>query len=496
MNKYKPVIVLTLICVIVAGLLGGVHMLTEGVIAGANAEVIKESLKSVMPEGEFDATPDTLSGDVPETVKAVYTDKGGGGCVVILETNKGYTGKNIGLSVAISNTGAIINMQITKNEESIVPQNMKPMGDYGSLYSGVTAENLMELETGATVAYTEGAIKNAINDAFVFLGYASEPKLPGLDEDGILDLILSKYLKGASLKDITPEEKETHLRKLYLDEASGNYVAYVATIAAYGGGLETDGIVVVDKSGKILTCDILTWKVGHDLVLPDGYTGQYIGKTDVDIESVELVSGATTTAQNFKNAVTDVLLALKKPSLPGLDEETVKNLILSDYLKGVSLEDITPDGAEQHLRKLYYDSVSGNYVAYVATIAAYGGGLETDGIIVVDKSGKIITCNMLTWKVGHDLALPEGYTEQYIGKTADSIESVELVSGATTTAGNFRTAVADVLSAVNEASPEGAGFAPEKILGVCVLLLTAAAITTAILYEKGIFTRGGRKNEK
>ena len=103
---------------------------------------------------------------------------------------------------------------------------------------------------------------------------------------------------------------------------------------------------------------------------------------------------------------------------------------------------------------------------------------------------------MLTWKVGHDLALPEGYTEQYIGKTADSIESVELVSGATTTAGNFRTAVADVLSAVNEASPEGAGFAPEKILGVCVLLLTAAAITTAILYEKGIFTRGGRKNEK
>lgn len=358
MKKYKPVIVLTLICIVVAGLLGGVHMLTEGVISGANEAVIKESLKSVMPEGDFDSKPDTLTGEVPETVKAVYTDKKGGGCVVILETNKGYTGKNIGLSVAISNTGSILKMQITKNEESIVPQNMKPMGDYGSLYSGVTAESLMELETGATVKYTEGAIKNAINDAFVYLGYSKAPTLPGLDENAVRKLILSDYLKDASLKDITPADADTHLRKLYFDETSGNYVAYVATIAAYGGGLETDGIIIVDGSGKIITADMLTWKVGHDLKLPDGYTDEYIGKTADSIESVELVSGATTTAQNFKNAVSDVLFA------------------------------------------------------------------------------------------------------------------------------------------VSEATPESTGFSPEKLLGVCVLLLTATLITTAVLYEKGIFTRGGRKNEK
>ena len=135
LKTFLPIIVLSVICIVVALALGVVNMITAPIIAEADAAKVAESLKIVMPDGSFDSTPDALKPDAPETVKQVYTDKNGGGYVVVLSTFKGYEGKEIGITVGIDASGKIIKAVVTKNEDSIVPDMLKPMGSYGDAYA-------------------------------------------------------------------------------------------------------------------------------------------------------------------------------------------------------------------------------------------------------------------------------------------------------------------------------------------------------------------------
>ena len=171
-ESIKAVIVTSVICLSVAFLVGGMNSVTSAVIENREAEKIKESFSAVLENGEFNAKADPLREDAPQTVKSVYTEKTGKGYVVLLVTTKGYTGREIGLTVSVSPEGKIIKAVITKNEESIVPQNMKPLGTYAQAYSGATADTVIDVDTGATVKYSEAAIKNALYDSFVYLGFA------------------------------------------------------------------------------------------------------------------------------------------------------------------------------------------------------------------------------------------------------------------------------------------------------------------------------------
>jgi Na+-translocating ferredoxin:NAD+ oxidoreductase RnfG subunit len=170
-ESLKPIAVLTVICVVVAALLAAINTVTGPMIEERKNQAIKESLLLVMPDGEFANESDVLRADAPKTVKGVYTEKNGKGYVVVLSTNKGYTGKEIGLTVAIGTDGKIIKAVITQNEESIVPSNMKPGGSYGDAYKGADADTVADVVTGATVKYTEKAIKNALKDAFDYLDF-------------------------------------------------------------------------------------------------------------------------------------------------------------------------------------------------------------------------------------------------------------------------------------------------------------------------------------
>ena len=92
-ENLKPVLVLTLICLICGLLLAGVNAITAPFIDAANKSAIRDSLQKVMADGEFNDSPDSLSGEIPAVIKEIYTEKNGKGKVVIVSTNKGYTGK-------------------------------------------------------------------------------------------------------------------------------------------------------------------------------------------------------------------------------------------------------------------------------------------------------------------------------------------------------------------------------------------------------------------
>ena len=190
-KKLMPVIVLAAIALVVAVLLGVVNHFTSDTIKSRNESAITESLTKVMKNGEFNKEPDVLRDDAPKTISKVYTEKNGMGTVFVLVTNSGYTGKDIGLTVGIDTEGKITGMKITENNESIVPPELKPDGNYGDNYVGAGSDDIADLVTGATVVYTESAIKNAIKDAFSYLNADREEapaeSLPR-DEDEIAAL--------------------------------------------------------------------------------------------------------------------------------------------------------------------------------------------------------------------------------------------------------------------------------------------------------------------
>lgn len=310
-QNVMPVAVLTVICIIVAALLAVVNALTEPVITDRNEVAVQESLTKVMTDGEFDSEPDTLKANAPETISQVYTEKNGKGTVVVLVTNKGYTGNPIGITVGIGSDGKITGMVVTRNEESIVPGELKPGGTYGEHYVGAGAEDVVELETGATVVFTESAIKGAVNDAFTYLGFAEEkPELPR-EESEIEERAKALYGSGSeNLKSSTPENCE-YVKRIYKESGKKSYVAYAFAYSQYGTP-EFEFLVFVDENGTVKAVDKILWKVsdpkpewgynppGEEEV--NAFFESFVGKNTNDINSVDVATGATNTSNRVKAA--------------------------------------------------------------------------------------------------------------------------------------------------------------------------------------------------
>ena len=462
-EKIMPVLVLAVICLVVALLLAGVNMLTRGRIDRANNAVIIESLETVMPDGDFGDNPESekIGADAPETVKAVYTDKAGNGKVVILVTNKGYTGKEIGLSVAIDKDGKIIKMVITKNEESIIPADMRPLGTYGEAYAGVNSDEVMELETGATVKYSEGAIKSAIFDAFVYLGYADvKPELPR-EESEIESLAKTLYGEGAkNLKSSTPEESE-YVKRIYQEEGKSSYVAYAFAYSRYGTP-EFEFLVYVDESGNIKAMEKILWKVS-DANPEWGYNppseervneffGSFVGKNSSTVSSVDVATGATNTATGVRDAVTEAL-GFFRPSIPR-DVSEILTLAKSIYTNPSADLQCTELEGNDYARLMFKEKGADSYIVYSLNYSRYGTP-EFEMLIYVNESGSVEKVEKILWKVSD--AKPEwGYNPpseervneffgSFVGKNSSTVSSVDVATGATNTATGVRDAVSEAL---------------------------------------------------
>ncbi len=319
-QNLMPVIVLSVICLVTALLLGGINLITAPKIKEANEQKIKDSLEIVMPDGEFGDAADALPDGAPETVKQVFTEKNGKGFVVVLETNKGYTGKLIGITVAIDTEGKIIKSVITKNEESIVPSEMKPMGSYGDAFIGATGSEVADVVTGATVSYSESAIKSAIYDACVVLGFVSA-KDNAFDTTGITETTVEEALEiaerigGTEYELIEKDEDMPNtVRSVFREKDGKGYAFHIATRRNKWSPIETEGIVTSDKNGRITAVEMMQWVVGFDKNKTDkapemtaDILNSYIGKNKSNIAMVDHATHATESSDAFMNAVRGAL---------------------------------------------------------------------------------------------------------------------------------------------------------------------------------------------
>ncbi len=498
-KNLMPVIILTAICIIVAALLGAVNALTEPEIEERNEAAISASLSKAMPGGQFNSEPDELEPGAPATITKVYTEKNGMGTVVVLVTNKGYTGKNIGLTVGIDAEGKITGLQITQNEESIVPTELKPNGSYGNHYVGIGSDELPELSTGATVVYTEGAIKSALEDAFVYLGFAeSKPELPR-EESEIEELAKALYGEGAeNLESQTPGNCD-YVKRIYKEPDKNAYVAYAFTYSQYGSP-EFEFLVFVDANGTIKAIDKILWKVSdpnpdYPFYVPpteervDELFNSFIGKNASTVNSVDVSTGATNTSERVRDAFAESLEFVQ----PRIPREISEIEARAKALYGdteANLECTELDGF-RYARLLFKESGKSSYVAYALVYSPNYGTPEIEFLVHVGEDGTIMAVDKIFWKVSDPIpevptyippteAEVDAFFESFVGKNVNNVMSVDISTGATNTAGRARDAALEALEV---------SFAPEKnyaprIVGIAALAIGAIATAAWVVINK------------
>ena len=296
-KNLKPLIVLTVICVIVAALLGVTNYITAPIIERVEKEKIAESLVKAFPGGSF-ADPETLPEGAPETVGAIYKDKNGNGHVVTLTTTKGFTGQPINLSVGVGVDGVIKGVVITGYNDSL---GKSSVSEAVSGFTGVGVDGVEDVELVAGVTYSSNAVRGAVKDALAVLGFGGDE---GYTEEQIRDMAAA-LIGSDNLTEIANPGTYSSVKKIYKEGGGKGFVVYTQMPGQYVP-VASEGLVAIDPEGKIIGVDLITWVVGHG-VEPGDFETRFAGKTAADVGSVELVTGATYTAMDFRQSVADAL---------------------------------------------------------------------------------------------------------------------------------------------------------------------------------------------
>ena len=311
-KELKPIIVLGVIFLVAVVLLAGINAFTHTVIEENERKAITNSLKEVM-DGEF-GDPSQIPDGAPDTVKEIYAEQNGKGHVVIVE-KQGYASvikMAIGISAEKKTTGVKIISQQETHGKDISPL-ISALGN-GADASGVESANIV---TGATK--TSGYIKAGVYDAFVALGYATPKTESEFDNGGIVEttddevIAIAKELMDGEYEKISVEGLPTTIKGVYKN-SKGGHAIHIATRTEWRP-VETEGVVTVDRSGRVTGVKMLQWIVGAapNEIPPEcdeEFLNSIIGKTASSLNRVELVSHATNTSNNFVDALTAALEVL------------------------------------------------------------------------------------------------------------------------------------------------------------------------------------------
>lgn len=310
-KELKPIIVLGVIFLVAVVVLAGINAFTHTVIEENERKAITNSLKDVM-DGEF-GDPSQIPDGAPDTVKQIYAEQNGKGHVVIIE-KQGYANvikMAIGISTEKKTTGVKIISQQETHGKDISPL-ISALGK-GADASGVESADIV---SGATK--TSGYIKAGVYDAFVALGYATPKTESEFDNGGIVEttddevIAIAKELMDGEYEKISVEGLPTTIKGVYKN-SKGGHAIHIATRTEWRP-VETEGVVTVDRSGRVTGVKMLQWIVGYDQSILDSapecdeeFLNSIIGKTASSLNRVELVSHATNTSNNFVDALTAAL---------------------------------------------------------------------------------------------------------------------------------------------------------------------------------------------
>lgn len=154
-----PILVLTLICLIMSGVLAIANSITQPVIENAAAERAEQARKEIIPQADEFVRLETEN--LPQTITEVYGTNNNTGFIFMI-TASGYGGE-IKLICGIDPEGKIIKNAVLAHSET---QGLgTAVFDKANEYEGKD-KNLDGIDAISGATITSNAYKNAIWDAF------------------------------------------------------------------------------------------------------------------------------------------------------------------------------------------------------------------------------------------------------------------------------------------------------------------------------------------
>ena len=265
--SWSSIIVLSVICLVISGLLAVVNGVTAPVIKKAEDAKANGALAEVLPGGTGFEELDISEYTLPSSVTGVYRADGGH----VFKTS--VTGYSSGLQIMIGVNGAgeVTGTKVLSSSETLGAENT-----YGATTVGQTVATIDSLDTVAGATKTSTAFKQAVKDslnASIILG------------GGTVDLRTPEEILKDSIAEVLPAAAGNDFEKVFLVEDLGEIKnvykvgtdGYVVEFDGAYAGISNDGTVGVNNT--TLSSDKLS-------AVPAILEASVL--TDVDISGLEL----------------------------------------------------------------------------------------------------------------------------------------------------------------------------------------------------------------
>ncbi len=290
------VVVLTLICTVVSGILVFTYSITDPIITENKALAAEAARTEILPMAD---SFEKFEGELPDGVVEVYAATNGTG-MVVSSTASGYGGPIV-VMTGIDADGKITMVKLLEHTETPNLGDKVGKEDYTSQYIGKDS-SLEGVESigGATVS--SSAFKKCVDIAYAAYtvvggGEVADPNEP--------DLAL---LPGADSLTAVEGALPEGVQAAY-SAVNGSGMIILTTAEGYGGTMTVltgiaDGVI----TGVKLGANAETPGIG-DKVMEESYTSQYVGKDAGTVADVEGIVGTTVSANAYKEAVQKALTA-------------------------------------------------------------------------------------------------------------------------------------------------------------------------------------------
>jgi len=289
-DTFKPIVVLTAICIVISGALVGTYSMTKPVIDAAKAEEERLALMAVLPEGKNFEAIDVAA----ENIVSAYVDTEGAGYVFMAQ-GKGFAGA-ISVMVGIGSDGLITGTQVMEHGETPgIGDKMITEEWFQPQYVGKD-QNLEGVESITGATFSSKGFNAAITAAYAAYGEVAGVEIEVPAKDPVYpEAALVASMLGDSYEEITVDG---------MDSAYASDAGYAFNVAAEGFADDIHVLVAIDNNGAIIAAKMYQYMETPDYgakLAKDSFSAKWVGLTAES--DMPAVSGSTVTSNAYKTCV-------------------------------------------------------------------------------------------------------------------------------------------------------------------------------------------------
>ena len=277
-------LILVCICGVMALLLAVTNLITAPIIQANQEKKALESLKVVMPDGEFDADAqiDLKDKGLPEYVTAAYQEKNGG--YVIQVKTAGY-GSDLIIMCGVNAEGVVTGAVCLSSSETLGHEKT-----YGEKFIGKNEEGVEDVAIVSGATLTTSAYKTAIADALKIAAL-----LRGEDVD--------VRTHEEKLQDALPAAEGKFTRLFIVEVIEGIDAVYTADNGKGSVYVVGEHYIPVDENGGIPVFDSISPEIQQNVAAADvilsATTTEVIDQTAYGEELKYITSAKKTATGNY-----------------------------------------------------------------------------------------------------------------------------------------------------------------------------------------------------